>query len=383
MNEKYIRKQSWSSIFGGLRDAFSDEAFNTAGADINGSMKQQRHPLPAPQRGGSDPKKTMPSDPFVYKGAEPLPSNRQSMNSDTKRMADSYRGYPAPPVDPRFSGRSSSTVSTRRYQTMPRPALDAAATNSTQMNMSEASFGRSTQRSLSSRPSPAREQPGLPSLDSLQAPRRDSSRDVQAGRPPIAADAASGKCDKCDSRKHGTDTCPHFKKPRDKHKDAWANYGTKGTQQLGAAAGNYVLRSGRCVRQPGDGNCLFHSLCFGLNDGKSGRPVSAGELRGQLANFIAQNPHLEISGDSLEEWVKWDTNSSAHSYASKMARGGWGGGLEMAACSLLMKVNVHVYERGSGGFKRISCFDHPGHVSKTVHVLYQGGVHYDALVPFE
>lgn len=135
------------------------------------------------------------------------------------------------------------------------------------------------------------------------------------------------------------------------------------------------------MRQPGDGNCLFHSLCFGLNDGKSGRPISAGELRGQLSSFIAQNPSLDIAGDSLEEWVKWDANSSARNYASRMARGGWGGGIEMAACSLLKNVNVHVYERGSGGFKRISCFDCPGHASKTIHVLYQGGVHYDALVP--
>jgi len=56
----------------------------------------------------------------------------------------------------------------------------------------------------------------------------------------------------------------------------------------------------------------------------------------------------------------------------------------MAACSRMKKVNIHVYEasgQGGGGFKRISCFDAPG-ASKTVHVLYRGGVHYDALVPY-
>ncbi len=66
----------------------------------------------------------------------------------------------------------------------------------------------------------------------------------------------------------------------------------------------------------------------------------------------------------------------------------------MAAFSRLKRVNVHVYERkrgggmfsrrgrgsGGGGFKRISCFDYPG-ARQTVHVLYCGGVHYDALVP--
>lgn len=46
------------------------------------------------------------------------------------------------------------------------------------------------------------------------------------------------------------------------------------------------------------------------------------------------------------------------------------------------KVNVHVYEknRRGPGYRRISCFDCPK-AARTIHVLYQGGVHYDALVP--
>lgn len=141
-----------------------------------------------------------------------------------------------------------------------------------------------------------------------------------------------------------------------------------------------MLRGGRCVRQPGDGSCLFHSLCYGLNDGKSGR-LSAKELREQLASFIGKNPKLDIAGDTIEEWVQWDSNLKVSDYARRMAVSGWGGGLEMAICSLLKKVNVHVYERTREGFKRISCFDAPEVSNKTVHVLYQGGVHYDALVP--
>lgn len=42
-------------------------------------------------------------------------------------------------------------------------------------------------------------------------------------------------------------------------------------------------------------------------------------------------------------------------------------------------MNVHIYERRRGGFKRISCFDVKS-PKATVHVLYCGGVHYDALV---
>ena len=188
------------------------------------------------------------------------------------------------------------------------------------------------------------------------------------------------KCDKCDGP-HLTDACPHFKKPKEEHRDAWGDYGTKGPLQMGSDGGNYVLRHARAVRQPGDGSCLFHSLCFGLNRGNNGGKFAAGALRREIANFIEQNPRLEISGDTLEEWVRWDANASCSAYARRMASGGWGGGIEMAACSRLKHVSVHVYERlRSGGFKRISCFSHPS-AKCTVHVLYQGGMHYDALVP--
>jgi hypothetical protein len=40
---------------------------------------------------------------------------------------------------------------------------------------------------------------------------------------------------------------------------------------------------------------------------------------------------------------------------------------------------VYEVSRRSGGYKRISCFDAP-ESKHTVHVLYRGGVHYDALV---
>ena len=37
----------------------------------------------------------------------------------------------------------------------------------------------------------------------------------------------SGPCDKCDGDHHADD-CPHFKKKRDEHTDAWDGYGAKG-----------------------------------------------------------------------------------------------------------------------------------------------------------
>lgn len=187
-------------------------------------------------------------------------------------------------------------------------------------------------------------------------------------------------CDRCDG-KHATDRCPVFHKERERHKDAWVNYGRKGGPlSMGSSGGNFVLKSARVMRQPGDGSCLFHSLNHGLNSG-----ASAPSLRREIAGFLMKNPTLQIAGDTLEEWVRWDSNSSVNDYARRIAVSGWGGGIEMACCSIIKNVNVHVYETSRcsgvhGEFKRISCFDTPN-AEKTVHVLYQGGVHYDALQP--
>lgn len=111
-------------------------------------------------------------------------------------------------------------------------------------------------------------------------------------------------------------------------------------------------------------------------------------LRRRIAAFIASQPSLRISDTAVREWVRWDAGCSVQTYTQRMSRGGWGGGIEMAACSLMEGVNVHVYERcrrgGQQGFQRISCFDVPnkqGSSKATLHVLYCGGVHYDALIP--
>lgn len=208
-------------------------------------------------------------------------------------------------------------------------------------------------------------------------PKRQNSAQ-EGGSSGSQASSGPSKCDKCDGA-HSSDSCPHFKKAREQHKDAWANYGKKHPSHMGQSGGKFMLRGARVVRQPGDGSCLFHSLSFGLNGGRSNGQTRAGQLRRELAQFVARNPSREIAGDTLQEWIKWDTNRSVSAYTSKMSVGGWGGGIEMAACSILKRVNVHVYESKGGAFKRISCFDSPTPTKSTIHVLYQGGVHYDAL----
>jgi len=68
-----------------------------------------------------------------------------------------------------------------------------------------------------------------------------------------------------------------------------------------------------------------------------GLPVksNAARLRAEICQFIQNNPHLKISDTPLQDWVKWDANSTVGEYARKMSRGSWGGGIEMACLSLV------------------------------------------------
>lgn len=210
-------------------------------------------------------------------------------------------------------------------------------------------------------------------------------RTVSNGRPQASVGASAavpaksnGKCDKCDGP-HKTELCPNFKKARDNHKDAWANYGKEHPGRMGGDGGNFVLRGAQVIRMPGDGSCLFHSLGYGLKV-LGERDVSAGSLRSDLARFIQRNSKLEIAGDTLEEWVSWDSNASVNQYVQRMAAGrAWGGGIEIAACAAARRANIHVYERKGGEIRRISCFEPPAPTKRLVHILYQGGTHYDAL----
>lgn len=114
-------------------------------------------------------------------------------------------------------------------------------------------------------------------------------------------------------------------------------------------------------------------MSYGLGQG-----YSASRLRNEICNFVRNNPNLLICDTPLKDWVRWDSNSSVDDYCRRMSRGGWGGGIEMAALSQMKQVNVHVYERSGVGFKRISAFDfHPNAEHRPIiRVLYQGGVHY-------
>jgi len=159
------------------------------------------------------------------------------------------------------------------------------------------------------------------------SPAKSSSSTSSSG----AASSSSGSggkplcCDACDG-KHETAACPYFKKKRDPHRDAQKGKGPS----MGGSGGNFTLKTAREVRQPGDGeavissthfritanceysavsvlsklfsfalgNCLFHSLAYGL-----GSSHSASSLRRSIAAYIGKNPQLEIAETPLSDWV--------------------------------------------------------------------------------
>jgi len=220
--------------------------------------------------------------------------------------------------------------------------------------------------------------------------------------PPREKNLPRGTCSKCDGCHQAVD-CPIYLKEREKHKDAWRYYGDKNKKkQMGEDGGNKRVKANR-IKQPADGSCLFHSLVYCLNSRRDGRmissstsvsstsstvsscvppPLTAKYLRRKIASFVAANPNLLIADDPLKEWILWDSGKSVRDYAAEMAVGGWGGGVEIAACSHMYNVNIHVYEADpkSDEFVRISCFnlDSPKR-RRTLHVLYHGRNHYDAL----
>ena len=178
-------------------------------------------------------------------------------------------------------------------------------------------------------------------------------------------------CDKCDGN-HLTDYCPIFKKPRENHPDAQKR--NSNVNEINDDNNFFIDNNNvKIIKQPGDGSCLFHSISFGLGN------LSSSELRIDIANWIKNNPDIIISDSPLRDWIYWDSNNTVDNYAKKISVSGWGGAIEIIACSILKNVSIHVYEKIGSNYKRISSFNQKK-PSKLINILYTGGVHYDSLI---
>ena len=179
-------------------------------------------------------------------------------------------------------------------------------------------------------------------------------------------------CDKCNG-KHLSNACPYYKKEREDHPDS-----KKHVKKLGSSHSSLphdIIHDPKIIRQKADGNCLFHSLAFGLND-----HTNAKILRSEVCDFIRNHPNYVIADAKLKDWIHWDSNCPVAEYARHMCvSSNWGGGIEMAVVSIIRDCNIHVYEKLNSSYKRISAFDHERNPESksTIRVLYCGGVHYD------
>eukprot|EP00939_MAST-03C_sp_MAST-3C-sp1_P000705 g705.t1 len=203
-------------------------------------------------------------------------------------------------------------------------------------------------------------------------------------------------CDACDGP-HLTDKCPKYSKKgiaMAKNLMSKRRKGLSGNlmDDLSQGSGGYFVLSSfstRVVRQPGDGSCLFHSLAHGLAATASSssfysrrsKKKSGYGLRQEICSYLRKHPDMNIAGEPLRKWIQWAGHGTVRAYASRMSGSmSWGGGIEMALFSRMFKRNVHVYEANRRGYKRISRFNVPDE-GGTVHVLYSGRAHFDALVP--
>ena len=146
------------------------------------------------------------------------------------------------------------------------------------------------------------------------------------------------------------------------------------------------------VEQPPDGSCLFHSLRYELlRCSVPSSPAKTIDLRKQIAYWIGEHPNTPLHPDGdcpLKSWIDLDCGLSTAEYAKKMARTGWGGDLEMAACSQKYGIDINVWQACAGGYKCTSSFAAPpasttggGVGSRTANLLYlPDDVHYHVLL---
>eukprot|EP00438_Fugacium_kawagutii_P001326 Skav226310 [mRNA] locus=scaffold3301:540555:563104:- [translate_table: standard] len=205
---------------------------------------------------------------------------------------------------------------------------------------------------------------GLPPREKVQEPQRALLAALAPSTSPAATPAKpTGPCDKCDGP-HATDECPHFKKPRDDHKDAYENYQKMQknlfscTQRLPGLVA-LLGRFGSCTPE-GSG---------------------ASTLRAEIADYIAAHPAEEVAGNPVSDWVLWDSGEDPASYARSMRAGSrWGGAMEIALCAKLRHAFIEIFERRSSdnSFVRIASFGDSREANR-VRLLYGGRIHYDAL----
>ena len=172
--------------------------------------------------------------------------------------------------------------------------------------------------------------------------------------------------------------------------EAWAA-GRALTSTVGSTGGGRYNRYGaqrgkvwvvqEIWEMPSDGNCLFHALVQA--GGRRTSVMKAGALRSRIAAYIKEHAHTSMAGSSIAEWVRRDSQCDVEQYAASMARGAWGGGLEIAVFAHIEQALARVFTttEEEGKAELIAVF---GELEvperrKDVSLLYVGGSHYNVV----
>ena len=117
----------------------------------------------------------------------------------------------------------------------------------------------------------------------------------------------------------------------------------------------------------GDGDCLFHALAFFES-------YDGGALRIDVAEFMEAHAQNQVGYEG--EWTR---------EAKRLRASEWGGHTVVTAYSLMKKTKVMLHTHRSG--EAATSVEEVAHMSvsaseavRTVHILYNGVDHYDALV---
>jgi hypothetical protein len=144
-------------------------------------------------------------------------------------------------------------------------------------------------------------------------------------------------------------------------------------------------RSFAIHRAKGDGNCLFHAVCFLLN--KAGWiecSLTGPTLREMCYNFIINaGPSLAVGDFTLWQLCEIDSKTVT-AYAESLLQGRYGGEIEVWVISMMLGVNTETFMLKNAGLTRIASTT-AANSTLTVHLLYSSALglsdagHYDAL----
>jgi len=143
------------------------------------------------------------------------------------------------------------------------------------------------------------------------------------------------------------------------------------------------IDNSKVIPQPGDGNCLFHSISFYLND-----QTTAASLRNEVCIWMNVNRTRNLSdGIPLYEWIRYESPDIAINFDDYIAHmstpRSYGSTIEIKCISIMKMINIHVYQRFGNEYKVIE--EHNCSISsdeyQTIHLLYNKNIrHYEVLL---